>query len=98
MAIVNTSNYEGTSNVLLEGWARGVSALVLHHDPDGLVVREGLGAFAAGSTEALADRAPGLWSDRESLDELAAACRAYVLREHAARIAVERWLGVLADA
>ncbi len=98
VAIVNTSDYEGTSNVLLEGWARGVSALVLHHDPDGLVVREGLGAFATGSTEVLADRARGLWSERESLDGLAATCRAYVQREHAARIAVERWLEVLADA
>ena len=96
VAIVNTSDYEGTSNVLLEGWARGVSALVLHHDPDGLVVREGLGAFAGGNTERLAQRTRELWRDREQVDALAARCRGYVGREHSAQSAVECWLEVLA--
>ena len=97
VAIVNTSDYEGTSNVLLEGWARGVAALVLHHDPDGLVAREGLGAFADGSAERMAQLARELWTDREGLNELAAACRAYVLREHSRETAARQWLEVLGD-
>jgi glycosyltransferase involved in cell wall biosynthesis len=97
VAIVNTSEYEGTSNVLLEGWARGVSALVLHHDPDGLVAREGLGGFAAGSAERLAQLTRELWRDRGRVDALAARCRSYVRREHSARRAVERWLEVLSS-
>ena len=98
VAIVNTSEYEGTSNVLLEAWARGVGALVLRHDPDGLVVREGLGAFASGSAERLASLAGELWSARDQPGALADACRAYVRREHSQQAAVERWLGVLANA
>lgn len=46
VAVVNTSDFEGMPNVFLEGWARGVPALALTHDPDGVIVREGLGAFA----------------------------------------------------
>ena len=95
VAIVNSSDYEGTSNVLLEGWARGVSALVLHHDPDGLIVREGLGAVAGGNAARLAQLTRELWHDREQVDALAARCRGYAEREHSAQRAVECWLEVL---
>jgi glycosyltransferase involved in cell wall biosynthesis len=95
VAVVNTSEYEGTSNVLLEGWARGVGALVLHHDPDGVVMREGLGRFAAGSGERLAELTRELWRDPAQVDAHAVRCRGYVEREHSAQRAVERWLEVL---
>src|SRR2546423_11999661 len=49
VAIVSTSRTEGMPNVFLEGWSRGVPALALAHDPDGVLEREQLGCFAYGS-------------------------------------------------
>src|SRR4051794_28019602 len=64
VAIVNTSDLEGMPNVFLEGWARGVPALALTHDPDGVIAREGLGYAARGSRERLAQLARDLWDQR----------------------------------
>ena len=43
VAAVNTSEFEGMPNVLLEAWSRGVPALVLHYDPGGVVRAHRLG-------------------------------------------------------
>jgi glycosyltransferase involved in cell wall biosynthesis len=92
VAIVNTSEYEGMSNVVLEGWARGVPALAFSHDPDGLVAAHGLGAFAAGSRERLVELARELWASRADQSETAARCVAYVRTEHDEEVVAERWL------
>ncbi len=95
VAVVNTSEYEGMSNVLLEGWARGVPALVHSHDPDGLVVREGLGWYAEGSLNRLADLAAGAWAGRDDQAAIADRCRSYLAREHIPARVAERWEHVL---
>ena len=95
VAIVNTSDYEGMPNVFLEGWARGVPALALTHDPDGVIAREGLGAFAAGSPTDLAELASDLWEKRNDQAALSERCTGYVEREHSSEAVVERWLAAL---
>jgi hypothetical protein len=89
--MVNTSDYEGMPNVFLEGWARGVPALALTHDPDGVIERERVGAFAHGSAERFAELARELWQRRGDQSEVAARCRAYIDREHSAGVVVGRW-------
>jgi glycosyltransferase involved in cell wall biosynthesis len=96
VASVNTSDFEGMPNVLLEAWSRGVPALVLSHDPDGVVSRCGLGGFANGSAEELARHARELWVTRGDRSELAQRCQAYVREHHAPDVIAQRWLDVLA--
>jgi hypothetical protein len=93
VAVVNTSEREGMPNVFLEGWTRGVPALALSFDPDGLVAHEGLGFFAEGDQRRLVEHARTLWRERGGQAELAQRCVEYIRREHGEDAVVERWLG-----
>jgi glycosyltransferase involved in cell wall biosynthesis len=95
VAVVSTSLSEGMPNVFLEGWSRGVPALALAHDPDGVIERERVGGFAGGSGERLAELARELWEARANRRELAARCRGYVEREHAPASVADRWQALL---
>jgi glycosyltransferase involved in cell wall biosynthesis len=95
VAVVSTSVKEGMPNVFLEGWARGVPALALAHDPDGVVERHELGAVAGDSLDRLAQLACAAWDGRAAQGAIAARCRDYVAREHAAAEVVTRWERVL---
>lgn len=95
VAIVSTSVKEGMPNVFLEGWARGVPALALSHDPDGIVERHRLGAVAGDSMDRLARLAAEGWNDRARQAEVAARCRAYVAREHTTGQIAAQWERVL---
>lgn len=95
VAMVNTADFEGMPNIYLESWARGVPALSLLHDPDGVIERESLGFFARGSPERLAAQARTLWQTRANQSELQERCRAYVAREHGPDQVVDRWVEAL---
>lgn len=95
VAMVNTSEYEGMPNVLLEGWARGIPALVLAHDPGGVVEGYQLGGFANGSFERFASLAGEMWAMRHDRNLLAERCRSYIRREHAPEIVVAQWRSVI---
>jgi glycosyltransferase involved in cell wall biosynthesis len=91
VAIVNTADYEGMPNIFLEGWARGVPALALTHDPDRIIERHDLGGFADGSSEVLLELARSLWQNRSDQAELAARCREYVRQHHSSEAVSARW-------
>jgi glycosyltransferase involved in cell wall biosynthesis len=95
VAALNTSSYEGVSNVLLEAWSRGVPALVYRHDPDQLVERYELGWAAKGSLDLLVELAARAWRDRHDLSETSERCRSYVVAEHAPARAAARWESAL---
>jgi hypothetical protein len=96
VAIVNTSDFEGMPNVSLEGWARGVPTLALSHDPDGVIVRHGLGRFAGGSFERFVSDAATLWNERGSSESLALRCQRYVATEHSPPQITAQWSRVIA--
>jgi glycosyltransferase involved in cell wall biosynthesis len=91
VAVVNTADYEGMPNVFLEGWTRGVPALALTHDPDGVIERERIGAFAGGDLSRFTQLARDLWQARDNGAATAARCVAYAAREHAAGAVVDQW-------
>lgn len=97
VASVNTALWEGMPNVLLEAWCRGVPALVLEHDPGGVVNKYGLGGFAGGSRTRLAELAHDQWYSRHDRSDVAHRCRAYVAAHHAPDAVAIQWAELLAD-
>jgi glycosyltransferase involved in cell wall biosynthesis len=94
-AVVNTAEFEGMPNVLLEGWAQGVPALALRFDPDGVIERHGLGWFASGDFERFVAAAGEAWAGRGDEAELARRCREYVQERHGIPAAVHAWEAAL---
>jgi glycosyltransferase involved in cell wall biosynthesis len=95
VGVVNTADFEGMPNIFLEGWARGVPALALSHDPDGVVARHGVGCYAGGSMDRLAGCARELWARRDDMDDLRERCVRYAEEHHSEDAVAARWLSVV---
>jgi glycosyltransferase involved in cell wall biosynthesis len=95
VASVNTAIFEGMPNTLLEAWSRGVPALVLNHDPGGVVKQHKLGGYADGAPETFAQLARALWDERHDRRELARRCVKYIVDHHAPEVVAEQWLEAL---
>lgn len=96
VAVVNTAEFEGMPNIYLEGWARGAPALAEIHDPDGMIVREGLGLFANGDSTRMAELARSLWEAREENREMETRCVAYVREHHSLDAIGDVWADIVA--
>ena len=96
VASVNTAEFEGMPNVLLEAWSRGVPALVLNHDPDGVVEQYQLGGFARGSFEEFVGLARDQWLGRNSRPRLSERCRTYVEAHHGPDFIAGQWARLIA--
>lgn len=95
VAAVNTSEAEGMPNALLEAWSAGVPALVLNHDPDGVITTYRLGGFARGSRDTMAELARLQWQRRANRREIAEHCRAYVAEHHSPLGVSRAWCQIL---
>lgn len=95
VASVNTADFEGMPNALLEAWSRGVPALVFHHDPGRVITDHGLGHFADGSAAMFASFGRELWATRDNRADLSERCRAYIRTNHQPDLVAARWLTVL---
>lgn len=97
VAIVSTSSMEGMPNVFLEGWARGVPALTLEFDPDGVIAGRGLGVAAEGSWGRFVSGARELWETHVDDSRMARAGRAYIEEVHGIPVVTRRWMQLLSE-
>ena len=94
-AVVTTSRAEGMPNTFLEAWARGIPALSLGFDPDGLIAGNRIGIAAGGSMERLIEGARTLWQDGGVRKEMGDSARELVRSTHSPDAVAERWLALI---
>jgi glycosyltransferase involved in cell wall biosynthesis len=82
--VINTSAWEGLSNVMLEGWALSRPTVSLSVDPNGLLGSGELGACAGGDVGAMTGMLTRLVRDDAARREIGARCAEYVARSHGA--------------
>ncbi len=79
---VNTSmNYESSPNTFIQSWLRRTPVVSLHHDPDGVIVKRGLG-FHSRSFPQLVEDVRTLVTDTPRRDEMGDNAREYAMAEY----------------
>lgn len=89
--LVCTSEYEGFPNTFVQAAMAGAPILSWSVDPDGVLVRHGIGMCAAGSFEELLRMLQQLLSSRSLRDEYGRRAYAYATEYHRLSDAVERF-------
>jgi hypothetical protein len=80
--LVNTSDFEGFSNVYIQAWQRGVPVVALHSDPDSVLKTQGLGFCADGRVDNLHQELIRLATDDGMREAMGGRCMEYALRNH----------------
>jgi glycosyltransferase involved in cell wall biosynthesis len=91
-----TSKYEGFPNTFLEAWSQGVP-VVSSFDPDGLIVKRRLGAYATNPGD-LASAIQKFLEDGSLYSESSLNCRAYFEAFHRVDATLSEVLSVFVDA
>ena len=86
--LVCTSEYEGFPNTFLEAFSLGIP-VVTTFDPDGIIARFELGAYAS-SANALAESIRVLTRDDQSYEETSKRCKRYFAQNHRVPASLER--------
>jgi glycosyltransferase involved in cell wall biosynthesis len=96
--VVNTSAWEGLSNVMLEGWALGRPSVTLSVDPNGLLSAGRLGATAGGDLELLRARLRRLIEDDAERRAIGERAISYVAATHGADAIAARYEALVSTA
>lgn len=78
---VNTSQFEGFGNAILQAWTYATPVVSLNVDPDGIIKNHKLG-FRSGSFEKLACDVKFLLENPKEQQEMGARARRYAMRHH----------------
>lgn len=92
---VNTSDSEGFPNSYLQSWIRG-TPVVAFFDPDGVIVRHGLG-IAAASLDDMRQQVSMLLGDSEAWCDTSSRCKAYMQQHHGEERILAPYLQTLAE-
>ena len=80
--VINTSPFEGVSNVMLEGWSLAKPAVSLNVNPSGLLNPDGLGHCASGNIDNMVGSIRWLLIDETERHSIGLRCRRYIMDFH----------------
>lgn len=75
--LAHTCHPEGFGNIFIQAWSQGKTVVSLAFDPDGLLVKKGLGFFAGGNMETFTKHAKRLLDDVELSQTMGQTARSY---------------------
>lgn len=95
--VINTSAWEGLSNVMLEGWSLYRPTVSLNVDPNGTLSSGELGVWAGGELDRMAEMVTGLVANEAARREMGERCAAYVRRTHGADAVCAQYEALFGD-
>jgi glycosyltransferase involved in cell wall biosynthesis len=80
--LINTSNYEGFSNVFIQAWMRSLVVVSLNANPDDVLSKHKIGFCTNGRLDLMIETILELFNDREKWNELSSFSLNYGLENH----------------
>jgi len=88
--LLSTSDGEGFPNTFLQAWSSGTPVVSLTIDPDGIINRNGLGAFSQ-SLEGTARDITNLMNSTNLRDDIALRAQEYLVRVHSPEVVLKQF-------